>query len=152
MSTQRSGQTRPTTFSDQSLLVISLTLFAFAMAVSVLGAPTWLENALRAATLSLSAAIFFISLVIVRVYYHNFKAAPEKARLLPRHVAQLGVMVMLLVFVTSAITIAKIGTSLVWFGIPFLLPAVFIGFVGLMDMVRWLPDRRDTNPSGEERS
>ena len=150
MSTQR--PTRPTTFSDQSLLAISLTLFAFTMGVSVLGAPHWLENMLRAATLGLSSAIFFIALVIVRVYYHNFKSAPERARLLPRHVVQLGAMVMLLVFVTSAITVAKVGTSLVWYGIPFLLPAVFIGFVGLTDMVRWLPDRRDTNPSGEERS
>lgn len=142
---------RPTTLTDRSLLAASVGLFAFAMTCSILGAPRWLENFLRAGVLGLSVGIGTISLVIIRVYARNFKAAPEKARLLPRHVVQLGVMVVLLIFVTSAATITKVGNGLAWFGIPFLLPAVFIGFAGLMDMVRWLPDRRHSpDPMGED--
>lgn len=141
---------RPTTFSDRSLLAISLALFAFAMACSVLGTPSWLENLLRAAVLGFSVGIVAITLAIVRVYWRNFKIAPQHARLLPRHVIQLGILVMLLLFVTSVITIDKIGLTLVWYGIPFLLPAGFIGFVGTLDMIRWLPDRRrNIHPTGE---
>ena len=152
MRTQVVPQTRPTTFSDRNLLLISLVLFAIPMTCSIFGAPSWIENLLRAAFLIGSGRIFFISLVVVRVYYRNYKVAPEHARLLPRHVTQLGVLVMVYVFVTSAITIDKVGDYLVWYGIPFLLPTVFIGFVGLMDMVRWLPDRRkDLQPTGEEK-
>ena len=142
---------RPMTFSDRTLLAIGMSLFAFTMACSVLGAPQWLENLLRAAMLSLSAGIFFISLVVVRIYYRNFTVAPEMARLLPRHVVQLGALTMGTLFSICAITIDKVGTTLVWYGIPVLLPTVFVGFMGLLDMVRWLPDRRHKpHPSGEE--
>lgn len=150
MSTQRPTR-RPATFSDRTLLMIGLSLFALGEACSILDSPQWLDNLLRAAVLGMGILIIAISLVIVRVYYRNFKAAPERARLLPRHVVQLGLMVVLIVFATVVVTIDKVSTHLVWYGIPILLPAYFIGVAGLMDMVRWLPDRRHRpHPTGEE--
>ena len=149
MSEQRSR--RPATFSDRALLGIGLSLFVLGEACSILDSPQWLDNLLRAAVLGMGTLIIAISLVIVRVYYRNFKAAPERARLLPRHVFQLGLMVVLIVFTTVVVTVDRVGTHLAWYGIPILLPAYFIGVAGLMDMVRWLPDRRGMNPSGEER-
>lgn len=142
---------RPTTLSDRSLLGVSVGLFLFAEVCLIFGAPDWLDNILRAAVLGMSVGIATISVVIIRVYARNFRVAPEKARLLPRHVVQLGAMLVLLIVSTSATTIGRIGEDLGWYGIPFLLPANFIGFVGLMDMVRWLPDRRHKpDPRGTE--
>lgn len=140
---------RPTTLSDRALISLAVACFVLGMVMHAFDLPYWVYNTVRAVILIESVFIFVAAVAIVRVYYKNFRVAPDQARLLPRHVIQLGVMVMGITFAITFQTIKYVDTNPVWWGIPFVLPALTVGAFGLTDMLRWLPHRRaDIKPSG----
>lgn len=141
---------RPTTLSDRNLVVLALSLFVSGMVQATVELPGWVYDLSRAYVLATGIMIFMAALAIVRVYYRNFRIAPAKARLLPRHVVQLGVVLMALVFVVCAVAIDRVDSQPPWYGVPLLMPALTVGVFGLWDMLRWLPDRRkDLRPTGD---
>lgn len=132
---------RPTTLSDGWLALVGVAIFLFCMALVVFEFPNWVYDFVRFVLLFECLALFVSTALIVRIYFKNFKRAPMKARLLPRHVVQLGVMVLLLVFSLTFWSFERTGTDPIWYGLPFLMPAMTVGCLGLFDMLRWLPHR-----------
>lgn len=144
---------RQATFSDRTLLILAVALFAFGVILDVMDDPGWLLDAARAAVIIGSVYILVASLIIVRIYWRNFKIAPQQARLLPRHVIQLGLLVILLLIHVCGFIIDKVDSPAIWYSLPILLPGVFVGVFGLHDMISWLPRRRpDLRPTGERRA
>lgn len=107
---------------------------------SLIESPT-LRDIVRSLVLAVGAAIVVTALGIARRYWKNYKADPTKARLLPRHVVQLGVSVAMLTIAGCAEVISLIGEPFKWYATPMLLPGFTILLLGLIDMVRWLPNR-----------
>ena len=109
--------------------------------------PPVIRDLVRAIIIIEAVVIIGITTSIARRYYHNYRVAPGKARLLPRHVSRLGIGVTLLCISSVGVMIQRVeeGSPFHWFGAPIILPAVTTLMLGLIDMIQWLPDR--TAPS-----
>lgn len=143
---------RPTTLGDKAISALAFGLFLVGCALVAFDFPQWVDDLARAVVLAECVALMLMSVLIVRVYWRNFKLARAQARLLPRHVIQLGLLLSLLVFNDAARTIDLVGTEPRWYGLPVLLPGLTIGILGLVDMIKWLPDRRNNiRPDGDRR-
>lgn len=124
---------------DAFAILIPATLVI--VAFENLGYPEWLRDAVRAMELAEAAVIIVITALIVRRYFKNFRADPTKARLLPRHVIGLGIGTLGLTVTASAFAISRIGEPFVWYGASIAFPSLTALLIGLVDMVRWLPNR-----------
>lgn len=114
--------------------------------------PRWMLDTVRAVELVEAVFIVAVSLAIARRYFQNYRAEPSRARLLPRHVARLGLMTVGFCISGVASVISVLGEDFSWYISPILLPTLTIGAVGLYDMVEWLPRRQTTAaPDGKHR-
>lgn len=130
------------TLSSRRLLLLVIALFGFGLAQALTDLPRWVSDLSRAYVLIVGVAIVSATLAITHISWRNYRIAPDRVLLLPRHVIQMISFVVALLIVVAVIVIGRVATQPQWFTLSFLLPAMAVGALGLWDTMRWLPDRR----------